>query len=66
MGTRPTFLRGYEASIERCRRLGWLGLWLIAKRGLRAWLTAPVSTLTLLPDDTGGARVKRHDPANGN
>ena len=65
MGTRPAFLRGYEASIERFRRLGWLGLWLIAKRGLGTWLTAPVSTLTLLSDDTGGTHVRRHDPANG-
>ena len=27
---------------DRVRRLGWLCLWLVAKHGLRLWLTAPV------------------------
>jgi len=26
--------------IERCRRVGWLGLWLLARYSMRLWLTA--------------------------
>ena len=46
------YLRHSLGVRERFRRLGWRGLWLVAKHGLRAWLTAPVST---------GAEMLRHD-----
>jgi hypothetical protein len=28
---------------DRVRRLGWLCVWLVAKRSMRLWLTAPPS-----------------------
>jgi hypothetical protein len=34
---------GRRAGVDdRLGRLGWLCLWLVAKHGMRLWLTAPV------------------------
>jgi hypothetical protein len=36
--------RGMASASRRVQRLGWLGVWFIARHGLRLWLAPPQST----------------------
>ena len=44
---------------EWLRRLGWLGVWLVASHGLRVWMAAPdpSARVSLLQDDLAGLHV---------
>ena len=58
MSTRRTIDVRHPLGVnDRFRRLGWLGLWLAARRSLGFWLTVPLSTsaATLGHDRLAGA-----------
>ena len=44
MGVCTMHLRLASSCRDRFRRLGWLGLWIVGKHGMRIWMTTPRET----------------------